>query len=200
MPARYHPLFDGLWNDDCFDARDGLPIASFEERAFFAFLCSNHRLRPSGIYRATDEQLALDSTLPVKRVKRYLVTLEQRGRIARDGAWLFVRGYLARQAHHANLMKAAEEQVASCSSDVILQAFAEKYPLLRQWSAKRLATVTQPSGNGQAHLERKPSAEQSSSEQSNAEQIKPPTLALAISNDENGKNGRRSGFATRQLS
>jgi len=189
MPARYHPLYDGLWDDDCFDARGGLPTAEFEERAFFAFLCSNHRLRPSGIYRATDEQLALDATLPVKRVKRYLVTLEQRGRIVRDGAWIFVRGYLGRQPHHANLVNAALEQVERCSSEAIQAAFAEKYPLLRRPSGNHRRTVAQPSSNVRATYKRKPSSEQSSTEQSNTDQSSRPTLALAISNDGNQDQG-----------
>lgn len=127
MAARYHPLYDGLWNDDAFDAQGDLPEASFEERAFFAFLCSNHRLRPSGIYRASDAQLALDATLPVGRVKRYMVALEQRRRIVRDGLWLFVRGYFGRQPKQAALLDAVKSDLAACSSPVIHEAFRAKY-------------------------------------------------------------------------
>ena len=62
MASRYHPIEDGLWDDPKLEG------CSFEEHGFFAFLCSNHRQRPSGIYRATDGQLAADTGLPVKRV------------------------------------------------------------------------------------------------------------------------------------
>ena len=171
MPSRYHPLYDGIWDDDAFDAfPPQLTRASFEEIAFFVFLFANHRQRPSGIYRATDAQLAMDTRLSVRTVRTYLVSLEARRRIVRDGAWLFVRGYLARQPKHANLLASAQQQVMECSSAPILLAFGEKYQHLRQWSANRLATVAQPLPNGLAPIERNPSSEQSSTEQSRAEQ------------------------------
>lgn len=161
MTARYHPLYDGLWSDDAFDARDGLPVAPFEERAFFAFLCSNHRLRPSGIYRATDEQLAVDSGLPVAKVRRYLASLTRRRRIVRDGAWIFVRGYLARQPKQSRLLIGARLDVAECASRAVLEAFCEKYPLFRRWSEDRLVTVSRLSASVV-------SPEQSRAEQSTA--------------------------------
>ena len=168
MPARYHPLYDGLWNDPAFDAQANRPAADFEERAFFAYLCSNHRLRPSGIYRASDAQLSIDSWLPVERVRQHCAALHARHRIVRDGAWMFVRGYLARQPHHARLLTAAHADVSDCHSEAVLIAFGEKYPLFSQWSTDRLATVKERSRNGPLTYERIPLPEQSSTEQSRA--------------------------------
>ena len=55
MASDYHPLYSTLWNDEKLEA------SPFEARGFFAYLCSNNRVRPSGIYRATDAQLAADT-------------------------------------------------------------------------------------------------------------------------------------------
>lgn len=192
VPSRYHPLYDGVWNDDAFDATDQLPAAPFEERAFFVFLFANHRQRPSGIYRVTDQQLAVDTDLDLGIVRSYLVSLATRRRIVRDGSWLFVRGYLARQPNHANMLKAARVTVDECSSEPILMAFSARYPHLKGWVVDRLATLrgpaplmdtaslhiqalTQPSANGHPMVNQpinefrpQSSTEQSSTEQSRA--------------------------------
>jgi len=124
--ARYHPIYEGLWDDA---KLEGL---SFECHGFFAFLCSNKRCRPSGIYRATDGQLAEDSGLPLARVRTYLDALATRSRIVRDGGWLFVRGYLERQPKHERLMKQVADDVKECTSEAIREAFFQRYPLLLQ--------------------------------------------------------------------
>ena len=90
MPS-YHYISSGLWNDE---ALEGLP---FEGVGFFAYLFSNPRMRPSGIYRVTDAELVLATGLPLGRVRRYLTELMRRGRIVRDRAWLFVRGVFKRR-------------------------------------------------------------------------------------------------------
>ena len=131
----YHPLYDGLWQHP---ALEGAP---FEEKGFLVFLWSNPRIRPSGIYRVTDAQLAVDTALPLTRVRRYLTDLVSRLRIVRDGAWLFIRGYLKRQPNQPFLMRGVERDVTTCSSVAVLEAFSEKYPLLKQWSVNRLATI-----------------------------------------------------------
>lgn len=152
--GKYSPIYSSVWNDE---ALEGTP---FEVHAFFVYLWSNDRVRPSGIYRATDEQLSVDSHVPIRRVREYLEILQIRGRIVRDGAWVFVRGYLARQPNHANLLKAVQREIAECGSKTILEAFSQRYPLRRQWSDNRLATVGEPM-NEFRH--------QSSTEQSRAE-------------------------------
>jgi hypothetical protein len=129
--SRYHPVYSGLWDDE------DLEGLSFEVKGFFIFLFTNTRMTPSGIYRATDTQLAVDTHLPKKRVHRYLMALVERHRIVRDGAWLFVRGYLARQGKSPQFLRAVEKDIHQCTSPVILEAFTQRYPLLRG-SADRL--------------------------------------------------------------
>jgi len=154
MGSSYHPIYSGLWKDE------DLEGTSFETKAFFVFLCSNDHVHVSGIYRVTDPQLVADTGLTLARVRGALEELETRHRIVRDGVWLFVRGYFARQPKHQNLLAAAARAVAECSSSAVLQAWGERYPIHSQWSADRLATVGQRSGNGRATVERKPSSEQ----------------------------------------
>lgn len=134
----YHPLYDGLWH------HEDLEGAPFEEKAFFIFLWSNARMRPSGIYRVTDEQLAADAELPMKRVQGYLTDLVRRRRIVRDRAWLFVRGYFARQPKQERLLLGVQADISACSSGGILLAFGEKYPMYSKWSADRLEKVSNP--------------------------------------------------------
>lgn len=141
MPSRYHPFEDGLWDDEKFDATETTHEAPFEERAFFGFLATNKRQRPSGIYRATDEQLSAGARLPLKRVRAYLLTLEIRGLIVRDGAWIFLPGYLKRQSKNERLLLGVESDIESCSSIKVLTSFSEKYPLYSRWSNDRLQTV-----------------------------------------------------------
>jgi len=137
MPARYHPLFDGLWNDEKFDG------APFEEIGFFIFLFANARMRPSGIYRVTDQQMSTDSRLALAKVRRYTEDLDRRGAIVRDQAWMFVCGYLQRQPKHENLLNGVHADLSNCSSERILRAFSAKYPQQRKWSNERLATLAQ---------------------------------------------------------
>jgi hypothetical protein len=136
--AGYHPIFSGLWNDD---ALEGLP---FECKGFFAFLCSNERVRPSGIYRMTDAQIVVDTGLSHRRVAQHMDRLSKRGRILRDGAWLFVKGYLKRQPKQDRLLIGAHQDVDNCSSVPILEAFALKYPIYSRWSTDRLKTINRP--------------------------------------------------------
>jgi uncharacterized phage protein (TIGR02220 family) len=131
MASAYHPFYDTLWNDDKLEG------ASFEGKAFFAFLFTNPRVRPSGIYRVTDAQLAADTGLPLARLRGYLADLEIRHLIVRDGAWIFVRGYFKRQPKHDNLVKGVAHSLEECSSDAILGAFSEQYPLYNQRVADR---------------------------------------------------------------
>ena len=132
MRSRYHPIEDGLWDDDKFDGLGDLPEAGFVERALFAYLCSNHRQRPSGIYRATDAQLSAGCRLPETEVRTYLASLALRGLIVRDGSWLYLPGYLRRQAHNPRVLGAVESQIKTCTSTVILTSFAGHYPLLHR--------------------------------------------------------------------
>lgn len=157
VTARYHPIVDTLWDDE---ALEGM---TFEGHAFFCFLCSNRRLRPSGIYRATEEQLAVDTGLPRKRVAEYLGVLVARHRIVRDGAWIFVRGYFARQPKQERLLEGVRQDIADCGSNLVLDSFGEKYPLYRKWSNDRLTTVSCRDASSV-------STEQSNTEQSNTEQ------------------------------
>lgn len=136
MASEFHPVYASLWNDDKFDN------ASFEGIAFFAYLFTNHRVRPSGIYRATTEQLAGDARLPVKRVHGYLADLMTRGVIVRDGSWLFVVSYFKRQPKGPWLMKGVHADLALCSSRNVLFAFREKYPLLDQQVQQRLEQLS----------------------------------------------------------
>ena len=147
MPSRYHPIEDGLWDDPKFDAQEDLPDAPFEERAFFAFLVSNPRQRPAGLYRASDEQLATGSRLPVARVRKLMVALMGRRLIVRDGAWVFLPGYLSRQARGPRLLAGAEADVCACSSRIVLIAFVERYPLYKNWAKDRLQPSTSLSGD-----------------------------------------------------
>lgn len=166
MPARYHPLYDDVWDDDAFDASGGLPRAPFEEIGFFVYLCANKRQRPSGISRVTDAQLAIDTRLSVRTVRAYLADLVERRRILRDGSWIFVRGYFSRQPKGPRLVSSVKDDVLACSSISILQEFSEKYPHLAQWSRDRLQTIKGRCNQLDA---------QSSTEQSRAEQYTPLT-------------------------
>lgn len=138
MPSRYHPLYDGIWS------HPKLAGAAFEEKGFFVFCFANSRVRPSGIYLMTDEQAAADTTLPIRRVREYMIHLDERRLIVRDAPWMFVRGYLARQPKGANLLSGVESDVSECSSRRVLRAFGLKYPKLNRWSADRLSTIDRP--------------------------------------------------------
>ena len=144
MPSRYHPIEDGLWDDPKFDAIGDLKEAQGVERGFFAFLSTNKMQRPAGIYRATDEEIAAASRLPVKQVKTYLVSLHRRRLIVRDGAWVFIPGYWKRQAHNPGMTKAARFCLESCSSRAIRDAFIKHYPLHREWLTDGCGTVEEP--------------------------------------------------------
>ena len=139
---RYHAIEDGLWDDP---KLEGTP---FEERGFFVYLCANYRSRPAGIYRATDEQFAADTTLPLARVRAYLADLHQRGGIVRDGAWIFLPGYWARQAHNPGMIVAARSDVQNCTSEIICAAFLKKYPLHSEWLPNGCPTVAERFANG----------------------------------------------------
>jgi hypothetical protein len=134
--STYHPTYGDVWNDE--------RLGDFEGRSFFVFLFSHHRVRPSGIYRATDDQLAVDSGLPVKRVRAHLDRYVATGRIVRDGAWLFVVGYFKRQAKGPQLLKGVQADVSACTSAAVLEAFGSKYSAHSQWSSDRLATLDRP--------------------------------------------------------
>jgi hypothetical protein len=135
MNGGYHPIYAGLWNDD---ALEGLP---FEAKGFFAYLCSNVRMRPSGIYRATDEQLSTDSGLALDRVIRYVKELETRNRIVRDGSWMFVVAYFKRQPKQDRLILAVRKDLEECSSSRIIDTFSQRYPLLSRPSRQSGQTV-----------------------------------------------------------
>jgi hypothetical protein len=136
---RYSPIYSGVWSHD---ALEGTP---FEEKAFFIFLWSNERNRPSGIYRVTDEQLAADTGLRPRTIRTYLDDLSKRGRIVRDGNWIFVRGYLNRQPNQPILLKGARQDVAECASATIVEAFRQRYPLAFRWSGDGQPTIRRPS-------------------------------------------------------
>jgi hypothetical protein len=144
MHPRYHQIEEGLWDDDKFDARGDLEESTFEERAFFCYLASNTRQRPSGIYRVTDEQLSAGSRLPIKRVILYLQSLHLRRLIVRDGAWIFLPGYLKRQSKNERLLIGVQSDIERCTSIYILNAFGERYPLFNRWSTDRLQTINNP--------------------------------------------------------
>jgi hypothetical protein len=158
MPSRYHPIYDGLWDHH---SLEGLP---FIVKGFFAFLCSNRRLRPSGIYRVTDEQLSADTLLPKSKVRAFIQALVARQRIVRDGAWMFICGYFARQPKQAVLLSGVQNDVSHCGSVPILKAFAEKYPTYRRWSDDRRAMVARP--YNEVHTTEQSRAEQNRAEQS----------------------------------
>lgn len=123
MASDYHPFYSTLWNDEKLEG------ACFEGKAFFGYLFTNHRVRPSGIYRATDEQLASDTGVPVRRVHGYLADLHARRLIVRDGAWIFVVSYFKRQPKGDNILRGVESDIKNCSSMAVLRAFFKKYPL-----------------------------------------------------------------------
>jgi hypothetical protein len=164
MAARYHPLYDGIWNDDKLEG------APFEEIGFFIYLFANSRQRPSGIYRVTDQQIASDTRLSLAKVRQYVADLDKRHTIVRDSVWIFVRGYFGRQPKQDALLRAVQKDIDECSSIPILQAFAQKYPHYRQWSADRLKTFTGPSADLGTNR-----ADQSSTEQSRSEQSSGPS-------------------------
>ena len=178
MASKFHPLYSGVWTDPHLEG------ASFECHAFFAWLFSNDHVRPSGIYRVTDAQVAVETGLRLSRVRAYCQDLAQRRRIVRDVAWVFVCGYLKRQPNHKNLLKAAQADVMACTSVPILEAFQQKYPLYRQWSVDRLATVTPTVG--QPMNETRP---QSSAVQSIAEQCSAVDHRISLSRSEQPTKG-----------
>ena len=142
--SRYHPIEDGLWCDEKFDANNGMPEAPFLTRAFFAFLASNRLQRPSGIYRATIRELAASSRLPDKEVIPLLNELERRELVVRDRSWLFLPGYLRRQAHNPSVLSAVRANLSSCSSIIIIDSFKKEYPLF----SSMCPTVEPPSTDG----------------------------------------------------
>jgi len=139
MASDFHPFYATLWNDDKLEG------ASFEGKAFFGYCFTNERVRPSGIYRVTDGQLAGDTGLPLARVRGYLADLVVRGLIVRDGTWLFVRSYFKRQPKGPWLLRGVQSDLDACSSAIVLDAFRAKYPALDQRVLQRL---DQLSGNG----------------------------------------------------
>ena len=149
MRTRYHPIEEGLWTDPKFDATADLPEAPGDERGFFAFLASNRFQRPSGIYRATDSELAAAYRWPEDRVRDVLNILHRRRLIVRDGSWMFLPGYLERQAKGPSLLRGAEKDVKGCLSEPILEAFSQRYPLFNQWLPDSRSTVGQRSGDSQ---------------------------------------------------
>jgi hypothetical protein len=183
LPGRYSPIYSGVWSDDSLEG------TSFEEKAFFIFLWSNDRVRPSGIYRVTDEQLAADTGLGRRRIRGYLHDLVKRGRIVRDGAWIFVRGYLNRQPNHARLLIGARQDVAGCNSGVILEAFCQRYPLYHKWSADRHQTISKPMHEFRA---------QNRSDQNRSEQAESDGLPTVTDSDELSlsRTGRSGGTRT----
>lgn len=138
MASKFHPIYSGVWKDPRLEG------APFERKAFFAWLFSNDAVRPSGIYRVTDAQAAAETELSIARVRAHFADLAQRGRIIRDGAWVFVQGYLKRQPNGAALLNGARSDVDSCTSVSVLRAFGAKYPLYSRWSVDRLATIERP--------------------------------------------------------
>lgn len=191
--AKYHPLYDSVWNDEDLE---GLP---FEGKAFFVFLWSNPRIRPSGIYRVSDAQLAVDTGLEPFVVTGYLADLVDRGRIVRDGQWLFVRGYFGRQPNTPRLVTGVMQDLANCRSEIIRKAYSERYPLVSRPSLDGQAMVSRPSGNGQETVKR-PSRDrveklpaQSSTEQYRAEQ----GSAVQSSGDQSAA-GALNGAAARE--
>jgi hypothetical protein len=135
MPARYHPLYDGIWNEEKFDG------APFEEVGFFIYLFGNSRQRPSGIYRVTDQQMTTDTRLPLARVRRYVADLDQRQAIVRDKLWMFVGGYFGRQPKHENLLNGVTADILGCSSARVLRVFADKYPTFKRRLGDRWPTI-----------------------------------------------------------
>jgi uncharacterized phage protein (TIGR02220 family) len=176
MASTYHPFYDTLWNDDKLEG------ASFEGKAFFAYLFTNPRVRPSGIYRVTDAQLAADTGLPMPRVRVYLADLHVRALIVRDGAWIFVRSYFKRQPKPPHLVNGVLSDLEMCSSEAILDAFSEKYPVYSQRISQRI-----PQRMGDPGMLTRPT-EQSRAEQSNAEQgtVDQPFLPRAPESSTNG--------------
>jgi hypothetical protein len=175
MPARYHPLYDDIWN------HWRLEGCSFEEKAFFVFLFGNTRERPSGIYRITDDQAAADTGLSIKRVTAYMADLERRHMIVRDGAWIFVLGYFKRQPKQAFLLRGAERDVKTCTSHRVLTRFSEKYPHYKQWSANGRLMVDPPMDeirSTDADADADADAEQKKKEGANAS--RPASLAIAF--------------------
>lgn len=133
--SRFHPIEEGVWDDP---KLDGL---SFEAHAFFVYLFSNYRQRPSGIYRASDEQLSADTGIKIKTIREYLILLHDRQAIVRDGHWIFLPGYLKRQSKNERLLIGVESDVMRCDSTAILTSFSERYPLYSSWSTDRLQTL-----------------------------------------------------------
>lgn len=136
MASDFHPFYATLWNDDKLEG------ASFEGKAFFGYCFTNERVRPSGIYRVTDGQLAGDTGLPLARVRGYLADLVVRGLIVRDGTWLFVRSYFKRQPKGPWLLKGVHADLLVCSSAQVLEAFRLKYPHLDQLVVQRLEQLS----------------------------------------------------------
>jgi len=147
--AKYHPLYSGVWDDPSLEG------TSFATKAFFVFLFSNHRVRPSGVYRVSVDQLAADTRLPVAEVKAHLSALMARRRIVYVDEWLFVRGYLKRQPNSEFLLKGARADILACRSEKIKRAFFKQYPATTVWvtvgrrSPDGRQTVARPSPDGQ---------------------------------------------------
>jgi len=175
MASMFHPFYATLWNDDKLEG------ASFEGKAFFGYLFTNERVRPSGIYRVTDAQLAGDTGLPLARVRGYLADLIGRRLIVRDGAWLFVVGYFKRQPKGPWLLKGVHADLEACSSSPVLEAFRVKYPLHDQQVVRRL---THLSGNGCPTTQRNAVTTQLNGEAghraSATASASPPTSSFAI--------------------
>lgn len=133
--SRFHPIEEGVWDDP---KLDGL---SFEGHAFFVYLFSNYRQRPSGIYRSTDAQIAADTGIKIRQVVSYLSVLHKRMASIRDGSWIFLPGYLKRQSKNDRLLLGVQADILRCDSEVILKHFSEKYPLYSSWSTDRLQTL-----------------------------------------------------------
>ena len=100
--ARYHPLYEGFWDEPKLEG------CSLEERGFAAYLFSNHRVRPSGIYRATPAQLAADVGIAPDRAIEFLSDLDLRRFLVVDNLMAF-RGRLPQFAAQTGAFDARRE-------------------------------------------------------------------------------------------
>jgi len=170
--AKYHPLYSGVWDDPSLEG------TSFATKAFFVFLFSNHRVRPSGVYRVSVDQLAADTRLPVAEVKAHLSALMARRRIVYVDEWLFVRGYLKRQPNSEFLLKGARADILACRSEKIKRAFFKQYPATTVWvtvgrrSPDGRQTVARPSPDGQVDGHPSEQLQLQSSNRADTEQIR----------------------------
>lgn len=123
---KYESIHEEFWEDEVFED------ASFTTMGYFGFTFTNLRCTISGIYRATPEQLSGDlrGKLTPDQIRECEAFLIDKGRLVRDGGWLWVVNKWKRLPSGRDgkpKLRSAGLALASCTSRIIFEGWQKKY-------------------------------------------------------------------------